>query len=439
VRYHLDTRWLRTPQSPELQLVDDGLDPDTCTRSACPVDQMLFSIPVSRGQTSFTSVEALGHLHGLGMQHAILVGSEFFDVKGYTEARYSYATFTTDLYSPIHRSVPGYLLGNPDWAYATRTSERWTSAYAQDQIDIGGQVYLLLGIRYDHAREWLDVLSGVPLQDSGSDKRWDHAFRRHAGVVWRAAAPLSLYANYAENFGISLGIYGDGSGGTGTLVPAETAYEWEVGAKAEFLDGRVLGSLAWFDLNELNISLPDFLGTLNAIGTRKVTGAERSRGVELDIRGQVLPTVQLSASYAYLDARVVSDTGTAVDSDGNVISTPGNTGNRLFGAPRHGGSAWVTFTPAGALQGLKIGAGAIARGSREGDSANDYTLPGFVRYALLAAYEWPWEKGRLTAQLNVDNVFNTRNFESISGTYTVMPGAPRRWLASLRWTADPRR
>jgi outer membrane receptor protein involved in Fe transport len=38
----------------------------------------------------------------------------------------------------------------------------------------------------------------------------------------------------------------------------------------------------------------------------------------------------------------------------------------------------------------------------------------------------------MSAQVNVDNVFNTRYFESISGTKTVMPGAPRRWLGSFK-------
>ena len=38
----------------------------------------------------------------------------------------------------------------------------------------------------------------------------------------------------------------------------------------------------------------------------------------------------------------------------------------------------------------------------------------------------------VSAQLNVDNLFNRSYVESLSGTRTVMPGYPRRWLASLR-------
>jgi iron complex outermembrane receptor protein len=434
LRYHLDGRWLRTPQSPQLELFDDGLDPGLCSRAACPVDQLLFSIPVSRGQTYYSSVELLGSLSFGGTQHAILFGGEFFDVHGASVWRYSGASFTTDLFMPRRIPLPGYLLENPDSAYGTWSSERWSALYAQDQIALGRYLDVLLGIRYDHAREWLDTAFGVPLQDGGTDVRWDHAFKRHAGIVWRLAPTLSLYANYAENFGISTGIYGDGSGGTGTLVPPETAHEWEVGAKAALFDGMASASLAWFDLTELNTSLPGFAGQLYAAGIRTVTGAERSRGLELDFRGSVLPTLDVVASYAFLDTRILADVDSGVDGNGNPIITAGNAGNRLFGAPRNGGSVWGTWHPSGRWTGLKLGIGAVARTWREGDNANDYQVPGFMKWRALAGYEWPWNEGRLAVQLNVDNLFSRRYFEPISGTYTVMPGAPRRWLATLTWT-----
>jgi iron complex outermembrane receptor protein len=86
----------------------------------------------------------------------------------------------------------------------------------------------------------------------------------------------------------------------------------------------------------------------------------------------------------------------------------------------------------GNLGGLKLGLGAVARGEREGDDANDYQLPGFVRWNALAAYGWRVAGTRLSVQVNVDNLFNARYFESVSGTYTVMPGSPRSWIGSVR-------
>jgi iron complex outermembrane recepter protein len=111
----------------------------------------------------------------------------------------------------------------------------------------------------------------------------------------------------------------------------------------------------------------------------------------------------------------------------------GNSGNRLFGVPRNGGSLWVTYRFAGGgPNGLKTGLGAIVRSAREGDNLNDYTLPGFVKWNAFASYGWEMRALRLRAQLNVDNLFDKTYFESLSGTHTVLPGYPRRWLASFR-------
>jgi iron complex outermembrane recepter protein len=125
--------------------------------------------------------------------------------------------------------------------------------------------------------------------------------------------------------------------------------------------------------------------------------------------------------------------GAVVDANGNLIPTPGNTGNRLYGVPRHGGSLWLTYRDSlGESRGLMLGAGVVARTARAGDNANDYQLPGFARWKVVAAYGWRFGGTQLALQLNVDNVFNVRHFESVSGTSAVMPGYPRRWLASLR-------
>jgi iron complex outermembrane recepter protein len=84
------------------------------------------------------------------------------------------------------------------------------------------------------------------------------------------------------------------------------------------------------------------------------------------------------------------------------------------------------------LRRLELGFGVVVRSEREGDAANDYQLPTFARCGALAAYSWRAAATDFTVQVNVDNVFNARYFESLSGTHTVMPGAPRRWLATVR-------
>jgi iron complex outermembrane receptor protein len=74
----------------------------------------------------------------------------------------------------------------------------------------------------------------------------------------------------------------------------------------------------------------------------------------------------------------------------------------------------------------------VARSGREGDNSNDYRLPAFVKVDALAAYAWRAWDTHFEAQLNVDNLLDKHYFESLSGTRTVMPGMPRRFIATLR-------
>jgi iron complex outermembrane receptor protein len=158
----------------------------------------------------------------------------------------------------------------------------------------------------------------------------------------------------------------------------------------------------------------------------------RNTGLELDIHGEILPRLQLLANYAHIKSRIDSwsPSPQTIPNAGEVI---GNTGARLYGVPRNGGSAWLAYQFAGpVLHGLRSGIGVVARGAREGDNANDYELPGFIKWNTFAAYGWRVGDTQWSVQLNIDNLFNARYFESLSGTYTVMPAYPRRWMGSLR-------
>jgi iron complex outermembrane receptor protein len=433
VRYHLDSRWLRTPQSPQLALADNGLDPGSCTPDQCLLDHQLFALPVSRGHTYFASMDLLGSTTLWGTHHSLLFGAEYFDVHGHNEMLIGGSMHTVDLFNSPHQAVSRTFLQNPDSAFAATSVEQWTGVYFQDHIALTEKLYLLAGGRFDYVRESLDTAFGFPLVDSGGDSRRDSAFKRRAGVLWNPIAPLSAYANYTENFGIATGLYGNGTGGTGTLLPAQSAHEWEVGVKAEIFDGKVAGSAAWYDLTEVNIAQSASSPLLSAQGFRTVTGTARSRGLELDVHGEILPNLQLMASYAYVDSRIVDDAGARASSDGDPGPRPGTTGNRLYGVAQHGGSLWLAYgLSRGSLGGLKLGIGVVARAERAGDNANDYKLPAFAKWRMLAAYGWRAAGTRFNLQLNVDNVFNARYFESISGNYSVMPGYPRRWLVSVR-------
>ena len=436
---HLDARWLHAPQAPQIALASDGLVPIQCHPDTCPIVRQLVSIPAAQGYTYYASVDAARDFSFWHTRHAVLVATDFFATGAYSEWQTtSDFSLTTDLFDPKPMRLPPSLLDNPDQKTTRNTGERWYAVYAQDQVQIGANLYLLVGLRFDSALAQVsqNVYSSsanfLGSHFSYSDSRATaHVFKQREGIVWRAKPWLSLYALYAQNFGATPGLYVGVDSPNALILPLQSESELEGGVKLGLADDRINATLAIFNLTKTNVASTLLEPALDASGFLFLTGKVRNRGLELDVHGEVLPGMQLLASYAFIDSRIDNAAVTPGTSGGTDLI--GATGNRLFGVPRNGGSLWASYrVPGGPLRGLKLGAGGIARGAREGDNANNYALPGFVKWNVFASYDWRVGGKQVSAQLNVDNIFNKSYYESLSGTRTVMPGYPRRWVASLR-------
>jgi iron complex outermembrane receptor protein len=443
LRHHLDVRWLDTPQTPEIALAADGLDPGQCITSYCPVNRLLLTIPVSRGYTAYASGEVTRDLHAWGTTHSLLAGVELFQTASYSHLQLaSDPSLTTDLFHPTGVGTLASIAGQPDLETYRNARERWVAGYVQNHVSFGNQFYLLIGVRFDSA--WASVgeatsgslVDGTTIASFGQSGLQIQMVKHREGLVWHPVPAWSFYALHTENFGAAPGLYVGANGYSGDDIPPQSATEWEAGLKFELSDGRFAATVAAFDLMKENVSSTILEPALDATwGASFFTGTVRNKGLEVDLHGEILPQLQCLANFAYIDSRISFG-----DAAGVSVSTPsgsseviGRTGNRFFGVPRNGGSAWCSYQfSSGLARGFKSGAGVIARGARAGDNANDYVLPGFARWNAFAAYEWPAWNTRLSVQLNVDNIFNTRGFESINGTHTVMPAYPRRWTASLR-------
>ncbi|MFM8333252.1 MAG: TonB-dependent siderophore receptor, partial [Candidatus Methylumidiphilus sp.] len=174
-------------------------------------------------------------------------------------------------------------------------------------------------------------------------------------------------------------------------------------------------TVAFFDLTKYNLPVTD---PFNPLLTRTI-GEARTRGVEFEVQGEILPGWRLIGAYAYMpDA---------------TINSGVNTGNRLFLAPEHSGSLWTTYElQAGLLSGLKFGGGAVGVSQRQGNEVNDYQLPGYVTMNLMAAYGLKVGPTKVTAQLNIDNLIDKTYYAGSNSAYQIQFGAPRTFLGSLR-------
>jgi len=343
------------------------------------------------------------------VKHTLLLGYDFYQLDDSLTNVCCAAAPVFNLFTP--RYTPGRQIQDTVndpfvGVYKLNFTQTWNGLYAQDQMELYKGVFLMGGMRWDSAQ----VYNNETRQTSSDDSR----ISPRAGVLFRPVRWLSLYGSYSQNFGPSNSFYNT----DGVKRAPQTASQWELGAKTEFFDGRLNATLAFFDLTKRNLPVTD---PFNPLFTKTI-GEARTRGLEFETQGEILPGWRVIGAYSYLpDATIVNG------------GADGTTGNRLFLAAEHSGSLWTTYEfLEGALQGLKFGSGAVGVSQRQGNAANDYQLPGYVTMNLMLGYGLKVGPTKVSAQLNIDNLIDKTYHSGSNSAYQIQFGAPRTFLGSLR-------
>ena len=359
-------------------------------------------------ETYFTTNSLEGRFETGPLKHTLLLGVDF------THSDLPW-TFPVNAFAP----GPGNNLFDPNPDLTVEPAEETVDFGSSDDFDerlgffwqdqvslLDDRLHLLAGGRYDdtEARSF-----GVENDNEEYSQRY--------GLLFQPRPWLSLYASYAESLSGKVIFARTRSG---EPLDPERGEQWEAGAKGLFFDQRLSVTLGWFDLTKENIAAPDPADPNFTVAI----GEAQSRGLEVDISGEIASGWNVIASYAWLPTAEITED-----------SALGQEGNRLFNTPRHSGSVWTTYAfQGGPIQGLTFGAGIFAVGEREGDNANTFEADGYGRVDVMARYPFMLGGTRVAAQLNIENLFDNDYIEStgnsrISGNH---PGAPLTALFSLR-------
>ena len=258
--------------------------------------------------------------------------------------------------------------------------------YIQDQITLLDNLKLLLGVRYETFEQ--EVTNNPTFFDPiGSEtSQSDDAFSPRIGLVYQPIEEVSLYGSFSRSFAPNTGTTFEGD-----LLEPERGEQFEIGARAELLEGRLTTNLALFNITKQNVSTPD----PDNFGSVVATGEQRSRGIELDVAGEVLSGWNIIANYAYTDAEITEDNS-------------GIEGNRLFGVPEHNFNLWTTYDiQDGPLAGLGFGLGFNYVSERFGDNANSFVLDSYFLTNAAISYE----RDNWRAGLNIRNLFDVDYIE----------------------------
>jgi iron complex outermembrane receptor protein len=323
------------------------------------------------------------------INHDLLVGVELGQSISTNRFRDAANTPSIDLFEPEYGNLPTDFEGTLDEKIVGNTM----GVYAQDLLAIGDKVKILIGGRFDLSSErFEDRLAGT------TDTNGASAFSPRVGIVYQPIKPVSLYAGWSRSFTPNFG-----TDFNGNPFKPTTGEQFEVGIKNEFLNGKVTSTLAAYQITRKN----DFVADPDNPGFDIQIGEQRSRGMDFDLSGEVLPGLRLIATYAYTDARITED-------------TTGREGNRLGSVPQHSGSLWAVYElQAGTLKGFGFGAGIFAVGDFPNNSEDDAVeVPGYLRTDALLYYR----RDNWRMQFNIQNLFNTEYFETPFGG--VVYGAP---------------
>lgn len=341
-------------------------------------------------------VEVLGKFKTGALAHEVLAGVDayhFDDHRVQLRRNPSAANaYAIDIFNPVYGGKAAPLALSID----TQEAQKARGVYVQDQLDLGAQWKALVGVRHDTYTQ--DVTNH---RLNTSNRQSLSATSPRAGLVYQPSKMWSLYASAAKGFRPNSGISIDNQ-----AFPAERSRAYELGAKLE--TGKLTGTLAVYDIRKSNVLTTNPANTDFAIAAGEVG----SRGLELDVSGEVARGLRVSGAYAYTDASVTRGDTTIV------------TGSRLANVPRHSANLLATQQFALGTGSASVGGGVQYVGERLGDVAasSSFTLLAYTTARLLASYS---PNAKLRLALNVENLFNRSYYASSYNQLWVAPGAER--------------
>jgi catecholate siderophore receptor len=292
--------------------------------------------------------------------------------------------------------VLGYTIPvGPDLANGpTRVQVESLSGFLIDTIKFSPKIWATLGGRYDHYNlkyRSNDLASATVLANKVGFWNWQ------ASLTYKPVEAVTLYGSFATSSNPS-GEQLDGSGIAYDGIAAQTQNldperntSWELGAKWETPDGKLLLSASAFQITKVNAR--ENIGG----NVYELVGKLRSRGFELGVGGTLFDRLQLFGGYTYTDAKIVES------------ATAANVGRQFANIPKHSANLLATWL---ATSNLEIGGQVHYQSKVFGGTlaAGSAFYPGYTR--LDAVVRWKPETW-LEARVNVNNVTDKRYYDAI--------------------------
>ncbi|WP_297200342.1 TonB-dependent siderophore receptor [uncultured Pluralibacter sp.] len=353
-----------------------------------------------------------GHFATGEVDHQLLVGMNWDRFNGH--GNYAMGTATPlDIYKPDYHNAQYSPMGDYQ---NNRIMNTQTGLYAQDQLSYQ-QWRATVGVRHDWSSQRNSNL--MPLARGDNTRQRDEATTWRAGINYLFENGIAPYFTYAQSFQPT-----NSMDRNGRMFDPSRGELYEAGIKYKPTSMDALFTIAAFNLTQDKALATDPVFSQAFVQDGKI----RSRGVELEARGQV------SEQFSVVGAMTWQDVEYTQYSEREVV------GRRPLRIPSRYGSVWVDWqAPEGiAVSGLGAGVGGrFTNGSKGGTMENQFSTAGYgvmdaeVHYDLGHLLQTlKGGKVQVTAQNLTKRDYVTSCFTDTQGCFY---GAERAVIAKVIW------
>lgn len=284
-------------------------------------------------------------------------------------------TFDPDAFPLPNITFPGV---GPGFRLNTKNEVDEIGVYSQGRFELTDRLKVNVGGRFSaYYSDSLDTGRNIRTKFSETN------FAPYAGVTFDLLSNVTAYASYAEIFQPQTE-----QDVTGANLKPRQGSQIEVGVKTDHFDEALTTQISYYHIRDRNRAVDDPAN----VGFFIAAGDARTEGVEVLVSGSPLPGLDVYAGYAFVSTDLTNDP-----------------------TPEHSFSAFLKYSfETGTLSGLSLGFGARAVGEFDNlDGAVLIRAPGYAVFDALVAYEI---SETVTAQVNVENLFDKRYVERVNTT-----------------------
>ena len=358
-------------------------------------------------QQEDVGLQANGPFTLLGRTHELAVG--------YTHSRQD---FTSDSRSGGFGAAPNFntwdgTYPEPAWGaltYYGQSTTKQNAFFGTARFSLADPLKLIVGARLTHYEQSGDTASGSPYSMKVS-----HQVTPYAGVVYDINDTFSAYTSYTDIFQPQ-----QKRDLSGKYLDPIIGKSTEIGIKGAFFGDRLNASATVFKIVQDNLAQSTGLtiaGTTPPETAYRTSEGATSKGFEFDVSGELTPHWSVSAGYTQFRAS---------DANGTDVNT-------IY--PRKLLRLFTSYRLHGDFAGLTLGGGVNWQDKTYTDAANPLgnieriEQDAYALVNLMARYEF---SKQLSAQLNINNVFDKKYFAMFDAYSQMTYGAPRN--ATLKMT-----